>query len=267
MSLENFSKCPTCGSKLGIIESKPICKNCGYTIASFDSSHLDKKSNVYNDVLSISLEISKGYAVSRSFMHSIMKEKMSLGKTVLDLGSGKKASYENIVKAANVSDYFRADGNVENTPDVIVNFEETLPFENNSFDSILLMNVLEHVYDHKKLISEINRVLKPDGSLYFYVPFFIKIHGSPFDFYRYTENALFKLFHENTFTKVDIFTSGGFFKSFSEIFNWLSAIKIGYLLFPLYFILSSIDGLLDLLTKGSYSRSFPLGYFGICQKK
>ena len=47
---------------------------------------------------------------------------------------------------------------------------ESLPFEDESFDAILFLDVLEHVVDQKAVISEIQRVLKPGGTLILSVP-------------------------------------------------------------------------------------------------
>lgn len=47
---------------------------------------------------------------------------------------------------------------------------ENLPFENNTFDLIYSTNVLEHVKDPKKVLSEAIRVLKPGGFLQFVIP-------------------------------------------------------------------------------------------------
>jgi len=44
---------------------------------------------------------------------------------------------------------------------------EELPFKDNSFDIVLLTNVLDHTEDPKKVLSEIRRVLKKDGFFYF----------------------------------------------------------------------------------------------------
>lgn len=49
--------------------------------------------------------------------------------------------------------------------DVIQGDGENLPFDNESFDYVVLMEVLVHVFDPKKLLSEIKRVLKKDGVL------------------------------------------------------------------------------------------------------
>ena len=47
---------------------------------------------------------------------------------------------------------------------------ETLPFEDNAFDKIVFTEVLEHIDDDRKAISEVYRVLKPGGVLGLTVP-------------------------------------------------------------------------------------------------
>ncbi len=53
---------------------------------------------------------------------------------------------------------------------VVCGFAENLPFENESFDLIYSTNVLEHVQDPAKVLSESLRVLKKDGFLQFVIP-------------------------------------------------------------------------------------------------
>src|SRR3989338_5950377 len=59
-----------------------------------------------------------------------------------------------------------------NLPDsVIVNSSaEKLPFEENTFDLVYSTNVLEHVGDPEKVLSESLRVLKKGGFLQFVIP-------------------------------------------------------------------------------------------------
>ncbi len=45
-----------------------------------------------------------------------------------------------------------------------------LPFETNTFDAVTLWNILEHVEDEKRLLSEARRVLKPGGIIYIICP-------------------------------------------------------------------------------------------------
>jgi SAM-dependent methyltransferase len=46
---------------------------------------------------------------------------------------------------------------------------ETMPFNNNSFDFVLLRNVVDHMLYPEKLLQEACRVMKPNGTLYFMV--------------------------------------------------------------------------------------------------
>ena len=45
-----------------------------------------------------------------------------------------------------------------------------LPFEDGSFDSVCLLDVVEHVVDQKSLLDEVARVLKPSGTAIITVP-------------------------------------------------------------------------------------------------
>ncbi|TVO72557.1 MAG: class I SAM-dependent methyltransferase [Sedimenticola selenatireducens] len=48
---------------------------------------------------------------------------------------------------------------------------EDLPYQNNVFDIVVCTDVLEHVFDLHKAISELYRVLKPEGMLIIRVPY------------------------------------------------------------------------------------------------
>lgn len=48
--------------------------------------------------------------------------------------------------------------------------DEKLPYADKFFSSIVIFDVLEHVYDPAELLKEVNRVLKPGGILYAFVP-------------------------------------------------------------------------------------------------
>lgn len=47
---------------------------------------------------------------------------------------------------------------------------EKIPFKKNSFDVILLLGTLDHIIDRGKALSEINRVLKPNGKVIITLP-------------------------------------------------------------------------------------------------
>lgn len=48
---------------------------------------------------------------------------------------------------------------------IILSSAEALPFKNNSFDKVIMSEVIEHVNNEKKTLQEIYRVLRKDGTL------------------------------------------------------------------------------------------------------
>jgi len=85
---------------------------------------------------------------------------------------------------------------------------ERLPFVNDVFNTIFCMELLEHVPDEKLLVSEMNRVLLPEGKLILSVPGvdFPKHEKLPFqrDYRRFNINELDKLLRSNGFDNIDI---------------------------------------------------------------
>ena len=77
-----------------------------------------------------------------------------------------------------------------------------LKYEDNTFDAVFCIAVLEHVYDYKKAISEMRRVLSPNGQLILSVPFAYPIHDAPHDYWRFTEYALKKMLSDFKIIKI-----------------------------------------------------------------
>ena len=83
--------------------------------------------------------------------------------------------------------------------DLACDLTECIPFRESSFDMLILMNVLEHVYNFHGLLDSLFYLLKPGGSLVIAVPFMIKIHQAPFDFQRYTHYSLEQMARQHGF--------------------------------------------------------------------
>jgi SAM-dependent methyltransferase len=136
----------------------------------------------------------------------------------LDMGCGNKP-YEGLYKPITTSqigcDIVQSD---QNTVDVICPATD-LKFENNRFDSVLCTQVLEHVFEHDKLMSEAFRVLKPGGNLILTVPFAWELHEEPYDFFRYTKHALKQLFEQTGFEIDYIKPNGGKWAAIYQLRN------------------------------------------------
>ena len=79
----------------------------------------------------------------------------------------------------------------------------TLPFNDSTFDSIMLNQVLEHVFRPDMFLNEVNRVLKPCGKLLVTVPFVWDEHETPHDYARYTSFGLVSLLGRHGFDILD----------------------------------------------------------------
>lgn len=62
-----------------------------------------------------------------------------------------------------------------------------LPFRSSTMDSMVLLEVLEHLPDPGLALNEAARVLKAEGIVVASVPFLYPIHDAPFDFWRITQ--------------------------------------------------------------------------------
>jgi SAM-dependent methyltransferase/uncharacterized protein YbaR (Trm112 family) len=82
---------------------------------------------------------------------------------------------------------------------MLISDAHDLPFQDESFDGVIIQAVLEHVIDPYRCCTEIHRVLKDRGLVYAETPFVQQVHNSPYDFTRFTHlghRRLFRHFEE-----------------------------------------------------------------------
>jgi len=71
-----------------------------------------------------------------------------------------------------------------------------LPFVDESFDTVISIQVLEHTPQPRRLVSEMARVLRKDGTLILAAPFSFRLHEEPHDYFRYSPHGLRELCNE-----------------------------------------------------------------------
>src|SRR6266850_3438805 len=94
-------------------------------------------------------------------------------------------------------------------PDIEADLTVTWPFKEGAFDLIISTWVVEHLVNPEKFFEEAFRVLSNDGILVCGVPFIYRMHGSPSDYWRFTDTALSCLACSVGFRIVDIRSVGG----------------------------------------------------------
>lgn len=139
------------------------------------------------------------------------------------------------------------------------------------FDAVVCHQVLEHVNQPGKAISEMHRVLKSGGYLVVSVPHLSRLHELPHDYFRYTPNGIKFLAEQQGFETVETQSYGGLLTflhhQFSTIFIGLASVlrPLGllaiYLNTPLSWCANFMDRLLD---RKSY---MPNGVVAVFRKK
>jgi len=129
-------------------------------------------------------------------INKMIKKEIKSNSLGLNIGSGPSRRSKNLVNS-DIHPYTNVD---------VVCTAEKLPFESNTFDYVVISEVIEHLQNPKVSISEINRVLNSNGRLIASIPFMVGYHASPYDFQRYTKFGLQNLFSE--FEDVQIMSFG-----------------------------------------------------------
>lgn len=136
------------------------------------------------------------------FFNESIRSCLQPGMRVLDVGGGLRvdASRGNVADPTRAwikplleaVDYKVMDPVDTYHPDIVGDVMQ-MPFENDSWDSVVCLAVLEHVPRPWDAVQEIHRVLKPGGYAMFYVPFLSPYHAMPGyygDYFRFTEDAV-----------------------------------------------------------------------------
>jgi len=141
---------------------------------------------------------------------------------ILDVGCGMKP-YKSLLNASG-SAYYGTDypltmkGSYGKSTKADFFSESTLlPFNNNTFDTLLSTQMLEHVSDPKKVIQEMGRVLKPGGIMILSAPMTWPLHEEPYDFFRYTLHGLRHLLQKANFEILDEIPRGNNFTTMAQM--------------------------------------------------
>ena len=141
-----------------------------------------------------------------------------IGKNILDIGAGEgifikylreKNKEINKIVALEISNVAIQRGKKRNPNIDFVesSAEETYPFTNNKFDTLFMTDVIEHLVDIEKTISECNRVLKRGGNFVIITPVFnllkkLIIATFFWDKFFYPNNPHIRFFTKNTLDSV-----------------------------------------------------------------
>jgi SAM-dependent methyltransferase len=78
-----------------------------------------------------------------------------------------------------------------------------LPLDDDSVDTILCTEVMEHLPEPERAIAEFSRVLRPGGTLITTAPFVFPVHDK-FDFFRYSPDGLATMMSRHNLSVVEV---------------------------------------------------------------
>ncbi len=141
----------------------------------------------------------KGKTVARIFMNHALSELHATG-TILDLGSSNEsASYNRFLKYVSPYTITRTDFYKSGEQMVQLDLERPFPLPDHTYTTVTCFNVLEHIFHYENVVKESARVLKPGGTFVGGTPFLVNYHPDPYDYFRYTQESLERIFTSHGF--------------------------------------------------------------------
>ncbi len=191
------------------------------------------------------------------------------GKT-LDIGAGEFNRYGRMFTTTS---YTKMDVHAGPNVDIVGSIEK-IPFEAETFDSIVCTQVFEHLPHPEKSAAEVFRVLKKGGHLVMTVPQMNELHEEPYDFFRYTKFGLQTLFTEAGFAVVSCEQRGGYFTLVAQLISRYLIDKLrlhkhplsGRIMSRFFQCISWLAISLDRLDTSPANRKHTIGWCLVCRK-
>ncbi len=204
-------------------------------------------------------EIWKGKSVLRAYFNYSLLSVELKGRTI-DIGGGHGEEYVSFVK--------RSDDVKFETFDLksgqVTDFEkDSLPAQDGSYDTVLFLNVMEHIFNYQHIANEVMRITKSGGQLIGYVPFLMWYHPDHKDYFRYTHEALEIIYKKANAKDVEIIPDYcGPFIAASHMMIRSTPRIVRPIIFTINYFLDEIFFFL----KKTRKTRFVLGYLFVCKK-
>lgn len=156
--------------------------------------------------------------VPQHYLAEFGREAAAFGKSqvMLDLGGGDGSLTKHLSSQARMRIVLDIDFGTR--PDVVADGHH-LPLRGSSVDYVVCIEVLEHCAYPAQFLSESARVMQTGALLQLTTRQYWRTHGSPNDFFRYTEQGLRRLLTDAGFTEVRCRPMGGPFTVIGSVWD------------------------------------------------
>lgn len=281
-SITEFLVCPICNGKVNILDETLICLesecNSEYPIISGIPILINEADSIFKfddykmvaDTLSLTdrLRIISSYLPSLSnnlsyksnfkLLNELLKGKarpkiLIIGGAIITAGTELIIRPQNIVVESDV--YFGP------RTQIIID-SHSIPFQEGTFDAVIVQTVLEYVGDPFKCVAEIHRVLKKSGVVYASSPFIQQTKAGLVDYYRFTKLGHRRLFNRFVEIESGVFAGPGvalgwsirtFLCSFTN--NRYLKYLLGFFVSLLFFWLKWLDYIIEYLGNANEGAS------------
>ncbi|MCG6138845.1 MAG: class I SAM-dependent methyltransferase [Nostoc sp. LLA-1] len=148
--------------------------------------------------------LTRGTPVDRYYLSKFIAEiRPQIVGNVLEIGGTPKDKDFYQVNSGNSYQIL----NLEAGPgiDIVGDVHESSVIEPESFDSIIIFNVLEHCYAPWIAVENIHTWLKPGGKCFAMVPSAIRLHATPMDYWRPLPDAFTSIFRKFSQQKLYVY--------------------------------------------------------------
>lgn len=110
----------------------------------------------------------------------------------------------------------------DTTVDVVSDLNSKINLEDECADTIVALNVLEHLNEPQIFLNEAFRLLKPGSYMILHIPFQWWVHEHPHDYFRYTPSGIKYMLEKSGFQNVKVQPTSGFFTMLFLKINYFS---------------------------------------------
>lgn len=137
----------------------------------------------WRDLPGLLSAVARGQSPFRALQQAYLRQlRWTTGLRVLDVGSKPEGGKVDLAYPGIEVVYSNLDGGSQGV--VALDITKPFPADLDRFDRILMLNVLEHVYDAETGLHFARQGLQPNGELVVITPYLYPYHRAPLDYFR-----------------------------------------------------------------------------------